>query len=131
MEAMNTEEVVCAFCSGEGRDPFGIMSRLSSCCVCGGKGAVQVLAPHVRCAHCGGTGAIRTLTCSVCRGKGRLSAPVGPTVLCTVCRGTGDDASEPAMECLRCRGRGWVPKPKTAQSPRRLKKTTTKQRNDI
>ena len=30
-------EVECAFCQGTGRDPFGIMSHLSNCSVCGGK----------------------------------------------------------------------------------------------
>jgi len=28
----------CAFCRGRGNDPFGIMSHLSTCCVCGGRG---------------------------------------------------------------------------------------------
>ena len=35
-------EVACAFCGGRGKDPFGIMSWLSTCCVCGGTGVVQV-----------------------------------------------------------------------------------------
>lgn len=38
-------EVECAFCRGTGRDPFGIMSHLSNCSVCGGKGVVKVRNP--------------------------------------------------------------------------------------
>ena len=101
--------VLCGFCRGKGKDPFGIMSELAVCCVCGGQGLVLVQAPYVRCAHCQGTGAVKTLTCTVCRGKGYVSAPEGQTVRCADCRGTGDDASAPAMACLRCRGRGWLP----------------------
>ena len=103
------KEVPCSFCGGTGKDPFGIMSHLSTCCVCGGTGVVQVGAPYVRCAHCRGTGAIKTLTCTVCGGKGLVPSPVGPTATCSECQGTGDDASAPAMACLRCRGRGRVP----------------------
>ena len=103
------KEVPCSFCGGTGKDPFGIMSHLSTCCVCGGTGVVQVGAPYVRCAHCRGTGAIKTLTCTVCGGKGFVPSPVGPTATCPECQGTGDDASAPAMACLRCRGRGRVP----------------------
>ena len=36
------EELTCAFCRGRGRDPFDIMSSLSTCCVCGGSGKVLV-----------------------------------------------------------------------------------------
>ena len=102
------EHVRCAFCRGKGKDPFGIMSWLSLCCVCQGRGVVQVQAPHMRCAHCQGSGAIKTFTCTVCRGSGVVPAPVGPTTVCPDCQGTGDDASAPAMDCLTCRGRGRV-----------------------
>jgi len=101
--------VSCAFCHGSARDPFGIMSWLSTCCVCKGRGMVQVQAPYARCAHCGGTGAIKRLTCTGCGGKGLVPLPAGPTVVCPKCLGTGDDASAPAMPCLKCRGRGWLP----------------------
>jgi DnaJ-class molecular chaperone len=99
----------CAFCHGTGKDPFGIMSRLSTCCVCLGKGAVMVEAPHERCAHCSGTGAVSRLTCTVCGGKGVLAALKGPTQVCPECGGTGDDHSAPTMACLECRGRGKIP----------------------
>lgn len=104
-----TVVVPCAFCHGAGKDPFGIMSALSACCVCLGRGRVTVKAPYEKCAHCNGTGAIKTFTCTVCRGKGVLPALEGPTEECPECRGSGDDASAPAMDCLKCRGRGKIP----------------------
>lgn len=41
--------VPCAFCEGQGRDPFGIMSRLSTCYVCGGKTVLWVKKPVKEC----------------------------------------------------------------------------------
>jgi DnaJ-class molecular chaperone len=41
--------VLCAFCRGTGRDLFGIMSALSTCCVCGGTGTVSIEISYVRC----------------------------------------------------------------------------------
>ena len=101
-------QVPCAFCHGTGKDPFGIMSRLSSCCVCGGRGTVAVEVPHEPCAHCRGTGAVKRLTCRVCGGRGVLPALEGSTEVCPGCGGTGDDHGAPAMACLRCRGRGKI-----------------------
>lgn len=102
------EELTCAFCYGRGRDPFDIMSSLSTCCVCGGSGKVRVKAPAVVCAHCRGTGAVKTLTCTTCGGRGSLHQPSLPTVSCPKCLGSGDDASVPALACLQCRGTGWM-----------------------
>lgn len=101
-------EVACAFCRGVGKDPFGIMSNLSTCCVCQGKGHVTVPMLHERCAHCNGTGAIKTFTCTTCHGKGLLSILKGPTQPCPNCNGTGDDLSARSMNCLTCRGRGKI-----------------------
>ena len=108
-EGAKSVEVPCSFCGGKGKDPFDIMSSLSLCCICGGRGVVRVNTPYTHCAHCRGTGAIKTLTCTVCGGKGFLPAAAGPIAVCLECRGTGDDASASAMDCLTCRGRGWVP----------------------
>ena len=105
---MNMENVKCSFCDGTGKDPFGIMSSLSTCCVCGGRGIVQVATPYMHCAHCQGTGAIKTLTCTVCGGKGFVTLPEVPIIICPECKGTGDDTSAPAMACLTCRGRGRI-----------------------
>ena len=100
--------ITCAFCRGSGSDPFGIMSYLSTCCVCGGRGKVTISTPYRRCAHCSGTGAVKTLTCTACMGKGVLPITTEDTRICPVCCGSGDDHSASAMYCLRCRGRGYV-----------------------
>lgn len=109
------EERLCAFCGGGGVDPFGVMSHLSSCCVCGGSGRVLAPTPHVPCAHCRGTGSIKRLTCTVCGGKGCVLAPAEPGAPCPGCGGSGDDASIWAMACLTCLGRGQVAKGQVAR----------------
>ena len=101
-------QVTCSFCGGHGTDPFGIMSWVSTCCVCGGRKVVQVPALHRPCAHCRGTGAIKTFTCNVCRGTGYVPGIPGPLQACPECLGSGDDAAS-ALACMTCRGRGWVP----------------------
>ena len=106
---VDNAQVRCAFCRGWGKDPFEVMSELSVCCVCLGKGMVTVQTPYDRCAHCGGTGAIKTFTCTVCHGRGVLPAIKGLAKTCPTCCGTGDDSSASAMCCLECRGRGKIP----------------------
>jgi hypothetical protein len=49
IDEARTVQVPCAFCRGTGKDPFGIMSSLSVCCVCLGRGAVAVVVPFARC----------------------------------------------------------------------------------
>ncbi|TLD39941.1 MAG: hypothetical protein QY310_04430 [Candidatus Jettenia sp. CY-1] len=108
MLTTKTVSIVCRFCGGRGKDPFGIMSYISTCCVCGGRGIVTVQSPYIRCAHCSGTGAIKRLTCTACMGKGvQPSTAISPQV-CSVCRGSGDDLSASAMYCLQCHGSGVV-----------------------
>jgi DnaJ-class molecular chaperone len=102
------EQVRCSFCRGTGKDPFGILSWLSTCCVCGGQGVVTVPAPARRCAHCRGSGAVKTFTCTVCRGTGFVPRLPGPTLCCPKCRGTGSDGAS-GLACLQCRGWGVVP----------------------
>jgi DnaJ-class molecular chaperone len=102
-------EVTCSFCGGRGTDPFGIMSWLSSCVVCGGRGVARVPAARRRCAHCQGTGAVKTFTCTVCRGTGYVPELSSPLQVCAECRGTGSEASS-ALACQTCRGRGVVPR---------------------
>jgi len=105
---VQSEEVTCNFCSGRGTDPFGIMSWLSTCCVCKGKGTVRVSSPYITCPHCGGTGAIKTFTCTACRGTGFVALGKGPRETCPDCKGSGDDSSNPYLPCLRCHGRGFI-----------------------
>lgn len=109
MVTMKIVNTVCRFCGGKGKDPFGIMSYLSTCCVCSGKGSIAIQSPYIRCAHCCGTGAIKTFTCTACMGKGLQPGIVTNKKVCPVCRGSGDDLSVSALYCLRCRGKGVVP----------------------
>jgi DnaJ-class molecular chaperone len=102
-----SEEVPCAFCRGEGTDPFGVMSDRSVCAACGGRGRVIVPVPHVRCAYCEGTGSYKTFRCLVCDGAGVVKAPVGPTRACPSCEGLASERSS-GLVCLTCRGRGVV-----------------------
>ena len=101
-------EVKCAFCQGTGRDPFGILSSLSNCSVCGGKGVVMVAEPHVTCRACEGTGVqpFTRLTCLACSGKGVIGV-AEKTETCPVCGGPGADTEN--RYCLRCHGSGVIP----------------------
>lgn len=64
--------VTCAFCAARGRDPFGIMSQLATCQVCGGTGRRVLHQPTAPCAFCRGTGVHpgSRMTCTTCRGVG-------------------------------------------------------------
>ena len=109
LPAEDSRIVACAFCHGTGKDPFGILSAISTCCVCRGQGVLRMDGPHRSCPHCDGSGAVKTFTCGVCRGSGYIPEAVGPTATCPECKGTGDEHGDPALACLRCRGRGRVP----------------------
>lgn len=107
---VNEAAVQCAFCRGRGVDPFGIMSHLSSCCVCGGGGKVSIKRPHARCAFCRCTGVypLSRLTCTACGGSG-VSHVLGPNMTCAHCLGTGvDPRSKAGFYCLTCHGAGVV-----------------------
>jgi DnaJ-class molecular chaperone len=106
-------EVTCAFCGGQGRDPFGLMSPLSVCQVCGGTGCRTLPAPTIRCAFCRGTGihpALR-VTCITCTGVGHVHVPAEAET-CPGCGGTGREANhvwpDSPLSCVRCRGRGVI-----------------------
>ncbi len=103
--------VVCAFCDGQGTDPFGIMAMMSACTVCGGAGDVRVPEPRVVCAFCAGSGVQpgSRLNCGACRGKGAQTVrePLAP---CDHCRSTGREPGVgPQLYCLKCNGSGLVP----------------------
>ena len=78
----NYATVKCAFCKGRGIDPFPILSHLSTCPVCQGRGAVRVKKPYTTCTACGGTGiyARSRLYCWTCRGKGVVHASPGTAI---------------------------------------------------
>lgn len=66
------EKIKCAFCKGKGKDPFEILSPLSNCPVCHGRGVVRVRKPYEKCKSCDGTGVYTGshLYCWTCHGKG-------------------------------------------------------------
>lgn len=108
-------EIVCAFCKGEGKDPFNLLSELSICQVCSGTGRVEVAQPRIRCACCKGTGVYphnARVTCTVCKGKGMVQVPEG-SEKCLRCRGTGRTVDS-GLPCIQCGGRGVVGRNKGA-----------------
>jgi len=104
-------QMTCGFCKGMGKDPFGLLSEQATCQVCGGTGKVEVLEPVMKCIFCNGSGVYHNtrLTCTVCNGKGMITAPESPTEWCSECEGTGTTIYS-AMPCLKCRGKGLVSK---------------------
>lgn len=107
---MAAKVITCAFCEGSGKDPFGLLSRLSLCQVCGGTGSVTIEEPLVRCAFCGGSGVHphQRLTCTCCRGRGMITVQE-PTEKCAVCEGTGaEPPDQDFLPCVLCGGAGVI-----------------------
>jgi len=100
----------CAFCQGKGIDPFELLSKLSTCQVCGGRGEVTIPEPAIECAFCGGSGVHRDqrLTCVVCGGKGMVNIKE-PYETCPDCEGKGVKSGD-YLPCSRCKGKGVVSK---------------------
>lgn len=75
-ENANYTTVKCAFCKGKGIDPFPVLSHLSNCPACHGRGEIRVKEPYSTCPACGGTGIYTRsrLYCWTCRGKGVVQA---------------------------------------------------------
>lgn len=83
--------IECAFCHGTGKDPFGVMSRFSTCYACLGQKGRLLPYPLKRCPYCQGTGV----------------SPIGGRNYCLVCHGGGIVSSrEPVAECPACGGNG-------------------------
>ena len=109
-QTAKTTLVRCAYCHGRGVDPFGVLSPLSTCGVCGGKGQVEIETPYVPCAFCGGTGIFprSRLTCTACEGKGEIHIQE-PTTTCPTCGGLGvDPTGDLRLSCTTCGGAGVV-----------------------
>jgi len=108
--------VECAFCGGVGRDPYGILSKLSKCPVCNGRTKVKVAKPAYPCAYCHGTGKQRhtRLTCTVCKGTGYVTI-AGPTSECPECEGSGKTRGSD-LPCVFCRGAGLIAEKSTEKA---------------
>ena len=106
----------CAFCQGKGTDPFELLSKLSKCQVCLGKGEVTISAPAIECAFCGGTGIHRDqrLTCVVCGGKGMVSIKE-PVETCPECKGKSVVEGN-YLPCAKCGGKGVINKKQAVNS---------------
>jgi DnaJ-class molecular chaperone len=102
------EEIPCAFCHGQGTDPYGLLSDRSICSACSGRRVVKVVVHHVGCAYCKGSGSYKTYRCPVCEGSGVMPALQGPTKTCPSCDGDACESSN-GLVCLTCRGRGVLP----------------------
>ena len=120
MEVISKEagvvKIKCAFCQGEGRDPFGVLSEFSLCPVCGGRKVVKMREPLRECAFCQGTGVYpeTRLTCTACMGKGVVSVKE-PVVECPECRGSGiahyridKVKTRLNLPCVVCSGKGVI-----------------------
>jgi DnaJ-class molecular chaperone len=111
--------ITCAFCEGSGRDPFGLLSSLSRCQVCGGTGWVAIEEPCRRCAFCEGTGVHphQRLTCTCCGGKGMISVHE-PAQKCPHCQGTGaEPPDQDYLPCVLCKGAGVMTVNKRQEAP--------------
>ena len=120
--------VTCAFCRGKGVDPFGIISRLSTCSVCNGEKAVWFERPVKDCVFCNGTGVSPTggrNYCPVCGGAGTVHVEE-PSLVCPECGGTGWNRSM-SLYCNICKGTGVVPTEEAEKEA--LKAKLTEQRD--
>lgn len=107
------ETVKCAFCNGTGKDPFELLSELSDCQVCLGRGEVEIEGPTTKCKFCGGTGiqpyTTSRLHCIACGGKGVVTA-IDSSKECPMCHGSGIYPRRPhPVACHICKGQGVVP----------------------
>jgi len=108
----NKVEVKCAFCNGTGKDPFQLLSKLSNCQVCSGKGKVKIASPTVKCNFC--NGGVQPYTnrvhCLACGGVGVVTK-IEPSQKCSKCNGTGIYPRRPhPVACHICKGQGIVRK---------------------
>jgi len=100
--------VRCAFCNGEGKDPFELLSKEAVCEVCGGRRQVAVAEPIHPCAFCEGSGVFpgSRLTCTSCMGRGVVTI-AEPAEACPACAGTGVLPAH-TLPCSTCGGKGLV-----------------------
>ncbi len=103
------EKITCAFCKGEGKDPFGIMSPTAICSVCHGLKEHYILKPYSTCAYCKGTGIEQGTRnpCLSCHGRGQVSHHEGKLSICPTCRGSGMTHGT-ELTCRECNGSGVI-----------------------
>lgn len=110
---LQTIEVECAFCKGTGKDPFELLSTISTCQVCSGAGRRIITTPAATCAYCGGSGVHphSRMVCMTCRGVGQNSIPE-EAVRCPGCGGSGKESDnhyfDSVLPCMVCGGKGVV-----------------------
>lgn len=109
----NFVTVTCAFCRGQGKDPFDLLSPLSTCQVCSGTGQRLLALPIGRCAYCLGTGVHphSRMVCMSCNGVGQVTVPVD-AITCPGCHGSGQESDhefpDSVLSCTTCKGKGVV-----------------------
>jgi len=104
---MEEKKYRCAYCEGQGKDPFGVLSEASTCSICQGKGKVRLIGESVAgCGFCKGSGKhpIERLSCPACKGYGMFESPKD-AVTCSQCLGSGKREDE-YFPCSRCHGKG-------------------------
>lgn len=104
----STVKINCAYCQGTGKDRFGVMSALSTCPVCHGRGFHILTRPLVPCVYCGGSGVSPTggrYYCLACGGKGVHHRPKTQQC-CSECHGTGITKGGSGFYCYTCHGSG-------------------------
>ena len=119
--------LTCPFCKGRAVDPFGLLSKLSRCEVCKGKGEVTIREPFTQCAFCGGRGiqpyTTSRLHCLACGGKG-VVPKIEPSQPCPKCGGRGVHPRRPhPVACPKCRGQGVIRAVKEAPHSKPKRKT--------
>ena len=105
--------VECAFCHGQGKDPFELLSCLATCQVCGGQRLHTLELPVAVCAYCSGSGVHphSRMTCTSCKGVGKVHVDQN-SIECPACGGTGRASNyqwpDSPLSCNFCRGVGRV-----------------------
>lgn len=102
-------KIVCAFCKGKGKDPFGVMYPEAVCSVCHGMKEHYILKPFVNCAYCKKTGVEPGTrnSCLACHGRGSISSHKSNTKICLRCHGSGMN-HETGLSCHDCSGKGVI-----------------------
>ena len=108
--AARAAKVTCAFCEGTGKDPFDLLSKLSQCPVCSGRGVVVVKMPAVLCVYCLGAGNV-TRGWRARAAGGRASCPWPGRPHDALSAAAAGESPRPTWRAVSARGRAWRPAP--------------------